>query len=146
MHKRRTILKALQAQLKTLSGFSGVWIQRIGPSRNAYPGITLYAEEESVTTHVTGGYTADARDQDRILSVAINVWIKGTVDAEKTEETMDDAAERIEPIIVNDFDAIDLVLVATDFKVSEEEPEIHCLTLTYHVTYYAIERSPSTAP
>ena len=146
MHKRRHILKALQTQLKTLTGFAGVWIQRTGPARNAYPGITLHAEEETVTTQVPGGYSSAPREQDRIVSVAINVWIRGTVDAEKTEDDMDAAAERIEPIITNDFDAADLILVATDFKVSEEEPEIHYMTLTYHITYYAVERSPSMVP
>lgn len=143
MHLRRNLLKALQNQLKTLSGFAGVWIQRTGPARNAYPSITLHAEEETVTTLTGDSYPQPPRDQNRIVSVAINVWIKGSQDGEKVEEDMDDAAERIEPIISNNFGASDVVLVATDFKVSEEEPEIHCLTLTYHITYYAIEFSPS---
>ncbi|MGZ8927133.1 MAG: hypothetical protein ACXW03_01615 [Methylobacter sp.] len=138
MHKRRAILEALQTQLKTVSVFAGVWIQRIGPTRNNFPCITLYADAESSETMTIHG---QPRPQDRILTVSINAWIRGTADDEKAEKDMDDAAVLIESVMTKPAGADDILLVATDFKVSEEEPEIHVVTLTYQLSYHCTEFS-----
>ena len=136
MHKRRSILEALQTQLKTVSGFAGVWIQRIGPVRNAFPCITIYADAESVETMTIH---SQPRPQDRTLTVSINAWIRGTIADEKAETDMDDAAVLIESVMTKPSGADDIQLIATDFKVSEDEPEIHVVTLTYHITYNCTE-------
>lgn len=140
MHKRRALLEAIQTKLKTLSGFAGVWIQRIGPTRNAFPCITLYADAESVET-VTIHH--QPRPQERVLTVSINAWIRGTVDDEKAEVDMDAAAVLIESVLLNDFNAEDVLLQSTDFKVSEDEPEIHVITLTYRFDYGTTEFTPT---
>jgi hypothetical protein len=140
MHKRRALLEALQTRLKTLSGFAGVWIQRIGPSRLAFPSITLYADAETcetLTIHL------QPRQQDRVLTVAVNVWIRGTVNDEKAESDMDAAALLVESVMSKPAAADDILLIATDFKVSEEEPEIHVCTLTYQVNYHSTEYNPT---
>jgi len=139
MHIRRALLQALQTQLKALTGFSGVWIQRIGPTRNAFPAITLYADQESVETL---SIHAQPRPQERVLTVSVNAWIRGTSDDEKAESDMDAAAVSIEAVLTRPLLADDMVLVATDFSVSEEEPEIHVCTLTYHVIYSTTEFGP----
>jgi hypothetical protein len=140
MHIRRAILEALRTQLKTLPDFAGVWIQRIGPVRNAYPCITLHAESETVE-HIT--LQLSPRPQERIITIAVNVWIRGTVDDEKAESDMDAAALLIESIVTTPPGSSGLMLVATDFKVSEEEPEIHVCTLTYHLSYFSTEFNPA---
>lgn len=136
MHPRRRILTDLQTQLKALSGFSGVWIQRIGPKRNAFPAITLFADAETVETLSIHN---QPRPQDRALTVSINAWVLGTVADEKAEIDMDAAAELIESAINKPDNADDILLVATDFTVSEDEPEIHVCTLTYRVMYDTVE-------
>lgn len=140
LHKRRAILEAIQTRLKTLSGFSGVWIQRIGPSRLAFPCITIFADAEScetVTIHV------QPRSQERVLTVVVNAWIRGTADNEKAESDMDAAALAIESVMSLPVKAADILLVGTDFKVAEEEPEIHVCTLTYHIIYFSVEYNPT---
>lgn len=140
MHKRRALLEALQTRLKTLSGFAGVWIQRIGPSRLAFPSITLYADAETcetLTIHL------QPRPQDRVLTVAINIWIRGTANDEKAESDMDAAALLVESVMSKPAAADDILLIATDFKVSEDEPEIHVCTLTYQVNYHSTEYNPT---
>jgi len=122
MHQRRSYLEALRTQLKTLTGFSGVWIQRIGPTRNSFPCVTLYADAEAVETLTVH---APPRKQGRKLTVNINAWVRGTVNDEKAESDMDDAAVLIESIIRTPTGASDIRLIATDFKVAEDEPEIH---------------------
>ena len=139
MHRRRAILEAAQIRLKTLSDFSGVWIQRISPTRNAFPGITLYADAENcetTTIHV------QPRKQDRVLTVVINAWFRGTANDEKVESDMDAAALLIESVMSLPTGADDILLVATDFKVAEDEPEIHVCSLTYHVSYNSTEYNP----
>ncbi|MGZ5000625.1 MAG: hypothetical protein ACXV7F_10010 [Methylomonas sp.] len=140
MHIRRAILEALRTQLKTLPVFAGVWIQRIGPTRNSYPSITLYADAEPVeylTLHQL------PRKQERTLAVSVNVWVRGTANDEKAESDMDAFAVSIESVLAKPSQAADMVLVATDFKVAEEEPEIHVITLTYSVSYFSTEFSPT---
>jgi hypothetical protein len=136
MHMRRAIMLDLQTQLKTLAGFSGVWIQRIGPIRNAFPAITLYADAESVETLLIHG---SPRPQDRVLTVSVNAWIRGTVADERAEEEMDKAAQLIESKLRKPTIADDMVLVATDFTVSEDEPEVHVCSLSYHLSYNQLE-------
>lgn len=138
MNKRRAILENLQAQLKTIPGFSGVWIQRIGPIRNAFPAITLYADEESVETLLIHG---SPRPQDRVITVSINAWVRGTVADERAEKDMDNAAELIENALRKPIIADDMTIVATDFTVSEDEPEVHVCSLSYHITYNQPEYS-----
>ena len=140
MHKRRAYLEDLRTKLKTLTGFGGVWIQRIGPSRTMFPSITLYADQETVETETIH---APNRPQDRVLTISINAWIRGTADDEKAESDMDDAAVSIEGIITKPTGTDDIILVSTDFNISEEEPEIHVITLTYKLQYQSTELSPA---
>ena len=138
-HIRRAIIEDLQEKLKTLHGFTGIWNQRIPPSRNSFPCLTLFCESETAET-VTIHH--QPRPQERILTVNINVWVLGSPDDEKPERDMDLAAIWIESILTTPELATDILLVATDFNISEDEPEIHCLTLTYHVSYFSTEFSP----
>jgi len=142
MHIRRYFLEYIRNNLKTLPSpsFSGVWIQRIGPSRNSFPCITIYAESESVenlTVH------AQPRPQERILTIAVNIWIRGTPDDEKAESDMDSAAVQVEAAMLNNMGADDVILVGTDFNVDEIEPEIHLCKLTYQISYNTREFNPT---
>jgi len=139
MHIRRAILESIRTQLQTLPDFSGVWIQRVPPTRNAYPCITLYANNENSETMLIH---PRPRLQDRVVSVSVNAWIRITVDAEKAESDMDNAALLIEQAMNSDFGADDVRLVATDFQVDEEEPELHAATLTYEIDYTSTESNP----
>ncbi|MDD4906656.1 MAG: hypothetical protein PHD39_10925 [Methylobacter tundripaludum] len=139
MHLRRYYLEALRTQLKTLAGFAGVWIQRIGPTRNSFPCITLYASQE---TNETLLIHPPPRAQDRVLTVSVCAWIRGTVDDEKAESDMDEAARLIESIMTIPANSDDIVLIATDFTVAEDEPEIHVVTLTYNLHYHSTEFTP----
>lgn len=140
MHKRRGILEALRTQLKTLSGFAGVWIQRIPPSRLSYPCVTLYAVEETcdtLTIHL------QPRTTNRTLTVNVSAWVRGKADDEKAESDMDDAAVLIESIMAKPTYSDDIVLISTDFTVDETEPELHVVTLTYRLSYIATEYTPT---
>lgn len=141
MHKRHALLEALQTQLKTMGGFAGVWIQRIGPSRLAFPCVTLFVDAETVATLTIH---PQPRPQDRVLTVSVSAWIRGTVDDEKAEQDMDDAAVLIESVMTKPAAADDIVLVATDFNVDEIDPEIHVITLTYTIFYTSTEHSPAS--
>lgn len=140
MHIRRAIIEALRTQLLTLTGFGGVWIQRIGPVRNVFPCITLHAEAESVTTE---SIHLQPRPQDRALTVAINVWVRGTQDDERAESDLDLHALEIEQKLSKPALADDIQLAATEFYVDEEEPEIHQLRLIYQISYSTREFTPS---
>ena len=139
MHARRAILQAIRTQLKTIPGMGGVWIQRVPPVRVMWPCITLAADNESVETLTIH---AQPRQQDRIITVSINCWIRGTPDDEKVESDMDAAAVLIEQAMDSDFGADGCQLIATDFRVGEEEPEIHQLVLTYQLSYTTTESNP----
>jgi hypothetical protein len=140
MHKRRILLEALQAQLKALSAFAGVWIQRIPPSRQSFPCVTLFADSETVDTLTIH---PQPRPQERALTVTVNAWIRGTVAGEKAGVDMDEAAAQIEAVMLKPALASDILLIATDFIADETEPEIHAVTLTYRLFYTAIEFSPT---
>jgi len=140
MHQRRQFLEAIKTQLKAVDGFPGVWIQRIGPQRNIYPSITLYSDQESIETLTIH---SPARPQDRVLTISIVAWIKGSADDEKAEQDMDKAAVLIEQAVTKPVGADDMALIATDFIVDEEEAEIHAVTLTYTLFYTSTEFSPS---
>lgn len=139
MHKRRQYLEALRTQLTDSTLFAGVWIQRTGPARAAYPSVTLYADQETVETI---GVHAPARPQQRILTVSVMAWIRGTANDERPDQEMDSAAESIETTLTVPAGADDLMLIATDFAVDEEEPEIHAVTLTYQLSYCTDEYAP----
>lgn len=139
-HIRRVILEALRTQLLTLPGFGGVWIQRIGPVRNVFPCITLHAENESVATE---SIHPQPRPQDRSVTVAVNIWVRGTTDDERAESDMDAYALEIEQKLSKPALADDIQLIATEFYVDEEEPEIHQLKLIYQIDYSATELSPA---
>ncbi len=139
MHIRRAITLELQEKLKNQPAFAGVWIQRIGPTRNSFPCITLYAEAETVTVVSIHN---PPRLQERTLTIAVNAWLRGTPDDEKVEADMDALAVLIESVITCPTLASDCLLVATDFKVAEDEPEIHVITLTYHISYFTPEFNP----
>jgi hypothetical protein len=138
MHIRRAILEALRTQLKTLPGITTVRIKRTGPAGITYPNITLAAESESTELITIHG---QPRPQDRILNVNVIAWVRGTVDDEKAEADMDNAAVMIESILTRPTVADDLQLISTDFMVAEDEPEIHAITLTYRITYTSTESS-----
>jgi hypothetical protein len=138
MHFRRAILESLRAQLKSLPGYGGVWIQRSAPQRVAYPAITLFADNETsdlITIH-------EPREQERILTISIIVWIQGTPDGEKTDEDMDNAALDIERILRKPAKTLDFYLFSTDFQYSENDPEINAVTLTYKAEYVINEFNP----
>ena len=140
MHIRRSILEALRDQLNSLPGIGGAWIQRIPPSRVAYPSITLFASSENI---ITEGFGVVAREQERELIVSISAWIRGTSDDEKAEYDMDEAAEIIENTILMPSHATDMLLVSTDWQVTEDEPEIHVLTMNYQINYCSLENQSS---
>jgi hypothetical protein len=139
-HIRRAILEALRDQLLTLTGYGGVWIRRIGPPRNVFPCITLYAENENVTTE---SVHPQPRPQDRSVTVAVTVWVRGTIDDERAESDMDTHALEIEQKLSKPTHADDIQLIATEFYVDEEEPEIHQLKLIYKIDYSSNEFSPA---
>lgn len=136
MHLRRSFLESLRTQLQTLANYGGVWIQRAAPNRNAYPAITIFAENETAEILSIHPYP---RYQERTLTISIIVWIRGTPDDEKTESDMDSAAVDIESTVTLPSGAIDFYLVSTDFQFVEEEPDINSLTLTYRLVYEDIE-------
>lgn len=148
-HARRKILESLAAQLQTLPDFAGkVWIQRIGPVRNSYPCITLFSEAEQVE-HTT--FHQSPRPQLRTVSVSINAWIRGTADDEKAEIDLDASALDIEQVLIkpdikkpgetkNVVQSMELI--GSNFLVSEDEPEIHQVTLSYSVRYHTTENAP----
>ncbi len=139
MHIRRAILESLRTQLQTLPDFAGVWIQRIGPVRNSYPCITLYSESETVD-YLT--FQRSPRLQERTQTVLVNIWVRGTTDDEKAEIDMDNFALAAETILSQPDKSSVMQLVATDFKVAEDEPELHVVTLTYHLNYFSTEFNP----
>ena len=139
MHKRRTILEAVCTRLKTVSGLAGVWIQRSAPTRLAFPCVTLFANEETCETLTIN---LQPRPQHRVLTISINIWILGSTDDEKAESDMDAAALLVESVISCPAAADDILLIATDFKVSEEEPKIHVCNLTYQIKYQTNELTP----
>jgi hypothetical protein len=139
MHIRRANLESLRNQLQTLPDFAGVWIQRIGPVRNSYPCITLYSESETVE-YLT--FQPSPRPQERTQTVSVNIWVRGTTDDEKAEIDMDNFALAVEAILSQPDKSSAMQLVATDFKVAEDEPELHVVTLTYHLNYFSTEFNP----
>ncbi|UOA08328.1 hypothetical protein [Methylobacter sp. S3L5C] len=136
MHIRRANLESLRTQLQALPDFAGVWIQRIGPVRNSYPCITLYSESETVE-YLT--FQRSPRPQERTQNVSVNIWVRGTTDDEKAEIDMDNFALAVEAILSQPDKSSAMQLVATDFKVAEDEPELHVVTLTYHLNYFSTE-------
>ncbi len=136
MHKRRTILEALRTQLLTVAELRGCYIQRIGPAKNDYPHATLFAESESVETLTIHSPT---RPQDRTLSVQVIGWVRGTPDNEKAESDLDNTAELIEKKLQPPANVDDMTLLSTDFAVSDDEPDIHQVTLTYQISYQTNE-------
>jgi hypothetical protein len=139
MHIRRKILEDIRTQLKALSDIGGVWIQRVAPSRAAYPAITLYSESETVeilTIHTV------PRPQERVLNVSIVVWISNTPDDEKSEYDMDAFALLVEQTVRTPTNAIDCYLTATSFQFSEDDATLSAVTLTYTIIYETIEFSP----
>lgn len=139
MHIRRAILKDLRDQLKAANFFTGVWIQRVAPIRISYPSITIHAESEEIDYF---GIHPLPRKQDRKLQVAINAWVRGTADDEKAEKDLDAAALIIEETIKQPELANGCMLVAIDFQIAENDPEVHIVTLTYHITYFSTEFAP----
>lgn len=140
MHKRRQFLESIRTQLRNTSLFGGVWISRTGPARAVFPSVTIYADQETVETLTIH---APARPQDRVLIVAVTAWIRGTPNDERPDEEMDKSAELLESNVIKPTGADDMILIATDFEVDLEDPEIHAVTLTYQIRYTLTEFSPS---
>jgi len=143
MHKRRTIINAIKAQLQTLN-VGGVWNQRTPPTRNVWPAVTLYAEEETIDIAPGHEYPIQPRSQTRHLTLAVNVWLRCDQDAEKIEDDMDEWAVNIEQTLSNDgtIGIADLILINSEFSVAEDDPKINVMTLTYYVMYYTEEQNP----
>lgn len=143
MHRRRIIINAIKTQLKTL-GVGGVWNQRAPPTRNVWPAITIYAEEEKIEVVPSYEYPIKSRSQNRYLTLAVSIWLRAEQDAEKIEEDMDDWALNVEQTIANDgaMGIEDLMLQNTEFGIAEEDPKISIITLTYSIMYYTEEQKP----
>jgi hypothetical protein len=139
MHIRRAILENVRAQLKVIPNYGGVWIQRFAPNRNAFPAITLFAENETVDTLTIHNLP---RAQERTLTLIVNCWIKGTPDGEKIESDFDNAALDIESTLILPTQAIDFYLLSTDFQFVEDDAEINAVTLTYKIVYETTEFNP----
>ena len=140
MHQRRQFLENIKTQLEMLPNFGSIMIQRILPARNAWPAITLFADQESVQTE---SIHPSPRPQDRALTISVVIWIKGGADDEKAEKDMDKYAAAVETALLKPIGADDMALVATDFVVDEEEAEIHAVTLTYSLLYNTLENNPN---
>lgn len=136
MHRRREFLEAIRDQIKTISGRGGVYIQQVAPVRAAWPCFTIFPETESVETLTIHGRP---RPQDRTFNVTITAWIRGTPDDEKVSADMDAIGNQIEAAMNSNFGADDCTLILTEFIVSEDEPEIHRLVLTYAIRYFTTE-------
>ena len=136
MHRRREFLEAIRDQIKTISGRGGVYIQQVAPIRNTWPCFTIYPETESIETLTIHGRP---RPQDRTFNVTITAWIRGTPDDEKVSADMDAIGNQIETAMNSNFGADDCTLILTEFIVSEDEPEIHRLVLTYTIRYFTTE-------
>jgi hypothetical protein len=136
MHYRRTYLLDLRTQLLTITGFAGVWIQRISPSRTAFPSITLFADQETLVTETIH---SAPRPQDRRLMINVRAWVRGVPDTEKAENDMDAAALAIEQKLRKPSGTDDMILMATDFGIDETDPEVHAVTLTYQIQYQSTE-------
>jgi len=139
MHIRRKILEDIRTQLKVLPNYGGVWIQRVAPTRAAYPAIILYSESESVqilTIHQT------PRPQERTLVVTVIVWVNNTPDDEKSEGDMDSFALDVEATIKTPSNAIDCYLTSTILQFSEDDATLSAVTLTYTIIYETLEFSP----
>lgn len=138
MHKRRVILNDIRDQLDSLPYFGIARIQRIAPSRESFPSITLFAESESVD-HISN---AIPRSQLRVLTISVIAWLNNAQDDEKTELDMDQYALEIEGALTKPSHAEDIHLVSTDFLFAEDDTAINALTLTYKITYLTTELNP----
>lgn len=142
MHKRREIIKAIHANLVAVKHFAWVRNTRaplLPTVANAYPGVTLYIDNEQVITETIH---RQPRPQTRSPLVVIRIWIKGTNDQEYIEEQMDIQAARVERVMSNEIAGIDdLRLIGTDFEVVDEEPLLHAVTLSYRLDYCIYEMS-----
>jgi kynurenine formamidase len=136
MHPRRAILEDLRDQIKASGYFSGCWIQRVPPSRIAWPCVTISADSENVETLTIH---SRPRPQDRGLSVSVTAWVLGSQDDEKAERVMDEAAEALEMLITDPSKTETMELVDTSFIVDEEDAEIHRVILSYRITYLTLE-------
>lgn len=147
MHIRRALLEDLRAQLKTLTGYGGVWIKRTEPTQNLARTITLFDDNEDVETLTIH---APARPQDRIVTVSVIGWVRGAVDSEKVESDMDDVAYEIENKLRRPTTTVggiqvcsDMVLVGSNKNVSEQQSDLSSITLSYRLDYQTIEFAPS---
>lgn len=138
MHKRRAYLEALKAQLD-VPGFLGAWIQRAPPMRNVYPCVTLFSDSETIL--VESVHQAP-RPQVRTVNISVNAWLRGSTDHEKPEIDMDACALLIEQTLRKPTGANDLILIGTDYREDENDPEIFVVALTYQLVYRSIEFSP----
>lgn len=147
MHQRQAILEAIKANLSTIKSFQRVRITRQATSAaigNVFPAITLFPASETTDTLTIH---RQARPQERVLLVSVRGWVLGTVDVEKAESDMSIVSARIESAMTNQITGInDVLLLATDFEVAEDEPQIHIVTLNYRVDYFINEMSQTALP
>ena len=147
MHIRRALLESLRTQLKTLSGYGGVWIKRTEPTQNLAKTITLFDENEDIETLLIH---EPARPQDRALLVSVIGWVRGAVDSEKIEADLDAVALDIETKLRVPTTAVgglqvctDMSLVGSNKQVSETQADLSSITLSYRIDYQTMEFTPS---
>lgn len=140
MHPRRAIIEAIKASLKSISQMHFVQNTRVPLSTTAgtkFPGITFYADNEPIETLTI---LLQPRPQLRHLTLVVTVWVGGTRNLEDFETELDLQSSRIEAVMSNTIDNVDdLRLIATDFSITEDEPYVHSVTLTYQVDYSTTE-------
>lgn len=107
------------------------------------PGLIVYTKEEASQPIVIGS----SRTLERILSLNVEAYVKGT---SNSDDTIDTIAKEIETAIAADTTlnslAKDCFLESTEINYNGEgEQPIAVMTMTYQVMYVTAEDSPGTA-
>lgn len=107
------------------------------------PGLIVYTKEEASQPIVIGS----SRTLERILSLNVEAYVKGT---SNSDDTIDTIAKEIETAIAADTTlnslAKDCFLESTEINYNGEgEQPIAVMTMTYQVMYITAEDSPGTA-
>lgn len=98
-----------------------------------FPGITFYADNETTETLTIH---RQPRPQSRQMTLVVTAWVGGTRNIEDYETELDLQSARIEGVMTNTIAGVDdLRLTVTDFNITEDEPPVHSVTLTYQVDY-----------
>lgn len=143
-HARATLLAAVKTALAANAAIGKVYLQRLGPTRQIWPAVCVYADAESV--EALG--MAYPRQQLRDLQVVCRGYVRPSQDEEADEAALDALAVEIEDTLKASSltGEKDLTLVGTDWG-TEEIGELALLTvnLTYRLRYTTTEYLPETA-